>query len=283
MNLSAFIAYNIFILTHLGSKKIYYTQGLMVHLGLRILCPNLEEDLASLYNAAHCIPAITCFQDLVAAHAYDHMNFNPSQADNMSLLIHDYYQYVHWVVFLKYKKELKKTGKLAKESENKRISKDQERFPKQYQGILAPIGPHRNNEYNPKKKIYKIKNLPCYPLTGGKHQINRLLKAPALSNFKVATRAFTFISTILNAMAFLPDAKEFLYWEILVKPYGILDGSPKASSDADDEDDHDKAKNHDSKGKGHDLDSESLPDCSEDKNIEEGLAARILGCCQPIK
>ncbi|KNZ56564.1 hypothetical protein VP01_2374g2 [Puccinia sorghi] len=38
-------------LIHLkGSNNIYYAQGLMVWLGLHVWCPNLEEDLASLYN-----------------------------------------------------------------------------------------------------------------------------------------------------------------------------------------------------------------------------------------
>ncbi|KNZ63681.1 hypothetical protein VP01_11137g1, partial [Puccinia sorghi] len=70
-------------LIHLRSNNICYADGLMVRLGLRVWCPNLEEDSASLYNTAHCIAALTCFQDLVAACAYGHMNIEPSQANNM--------------------------------------------------------------------------------------------------------------------------------------------------------------------------------------------------------
>ncbi|KNZ47466.1 hypothetical protein VP01_637g19 [Puccinia sorghi] len=38
---------------HVGCNNICYAYGLMVHLGLRTWCSNLEEDSASLYNAAH--------------------------------------------------------------------------------------------------------------------------------------------------------------------------------------------------------------------------------------
>ncbi|KNZ53345.1 hypothetical protein VP01_326g8 [Puccinia sorghi] len=114
-------------LIHLCFSNIRYTEGLMVCLGLRVWCPNLDEDSASLYNAAHRIAALTCFQDLVPACAYDHMNIDPSQANNMALLIQAYDHYVHWVVFSKYQKKLKQTGKLAEEAEIKKISQNRER------------------------------------------------------------------------------------------------------------------------------------------------------------
>ncbi|PLW41756.1 hypothetical protein PCASD_05692 [Puccinia coronata f. sp. avenae] len=62
---------------HVGSNNVRYSQGLMGRLGLQVWCPNLEEDSASLYNAAHRIAAITTFQELVSSRAYDHMNVNP--------------------------------------------------------------------------------------------------------------------------------------------------------------------------------------------------------------
>ncbi|KAA1076368.1 hypothetical protein PGT21_004408 [Puccinia graminis f. sp. tritici] len=70
---------------HLGSNNVRYTQGLMVRLGLRTWCPNLEEDSASLYNAAHRIAAITTFQELVAGQAYKYMNVNPKMASDTSV------------------------------------------------------------------------------------------------------------------------------------------------------------------------------------------------------
>jgi hypothetical protein len=72
---------------HLGSNNVCYAQGLMVRLGLRVWSPNLEEDSALLYNAAHCIAAITTCQDLVAARAYDYMNVCPKMATNTALII----------------------------------------------------------------------------------------------------------------------------------------------------------------------------------------------------
>ncbi|PLW56851.1 hypothetical protein PCANC_01292 [Puccinia coronata f. sp. avenae] len=62
---------------HVGSNNVRYSQGLMAFLGLKVWClMNLEEDSASLYNAAHRIAAITTFQELVSSRAYDYMNVN---------------------------------------------------------------------------------------------------------------------------------------------------------------------------------------------------------------
>ncbi|KNZ49735.1 hypothetical protein VP01_4821g1 [Puccinia sorghi] len=146
------------------------------------------------------------------------------------------------------------------------------------------------------------------PSTRGKRQIRRLPKTgPVLSKFTVSPKGLPIdfydcqwycnlsnaqqkIIPNLEAVAFLPDAKQSLapkqqrhpdqkltdssftckYWDLLVEPYGLLDGS--SSSDGDDEDDtHDKPNNDDSEGEGHDLYATS-PDCSEDEYLEEGDA-----------
>ncbi|KNZ58949.1 hypothetical protein VP01_1828g7 [Puccinia sorghi] len=158
---------------HVGSHNIRYAQGLMVRLGLRVWCPNLEEDSGSLYNAAHRIAAITTFQELVAGNAYTYLNVNPKMANNIALLIQAYNHFVHYVLLLKYQKEQKQNGKIAQEAEHKRISKNRERLrdarkeyavinhlPKRYQDIIAHIGAHSDDEYDEKNKVYKIKTLP---------------------------------------------------------------------------------------------------------------------------
>ncbi|KAA1079345.1 hypothetical protein PGT21_008685 [Puccinia graminis f. sp. tritici] len=208
---------------HLGSNNIRYAQGLMVRLGLRVWCPNLEEDSASLYNAAHRIAAITTFQELVAGRAYNYMNVNPILATNSALIIQAYNHYVHFVMLAKYQKEKKEEGKAAAEALNKRVSKNRERlrdarvefavvskFPKRYQDILAPIAAHSDDELDGKKGFYKIKTL-CYrsknaskffraldiamkkaaeqdPSTHGKRRIRKLPKTPVPSKYTVAPK-----------------------------------------------------------------------------------------------
>ncbi|PLW50635.1 hypothetical protein PCASD_00670 [Puccinia coronata f. sp. avenae] len=157
---------------HLGSNNVRYAQGLMVRLGLRVWSPNLEEDSASLYNAAHCIAAITTFQDLVAARAYDYMNDCPKMAIDTALIIQAYNHFIHYLCLVKYNKEKKQAGKLAKEARSKGVSKSRERlrdarknftilntYPKRYVNIISSIGTHSDDEYDEKHKIYKIKTL----------------------------------------------------------------------------------------------------------------------------
>ncbi|PLW46368.1 hypothetical protein PCASD_05466 [Puccinia coronata f. sp. avenae] len=157
---------------HLGSNNVRYAQGLMIHLGLRVWSPNLEEDSASLYNAAHRIAAITTFQDLVAARAYDYMNVCPKMATDTTLIIQAYNHFVHYLCLVKYNKEKKQAGKLAKEARSKGVSKSRKRlqdarknfailntFPKRYVNIISSIGAHSDDEYKEKHKIYKIETL----------------------------------------------------------------------------------------------------------------------------
>jgi hypothetical protein len=112
---------------HLGSNNVCYAQGLMIRLGLRVWSPNLEEDSASLYNAAHRIAAITTFQDLVAARAYDYMNVCPKMATDTTLIIQAYNHFVHYLCLVKYNKEKKQAGKLAEEARSKGVSKSRKR------------------------------------------------------------------------------------------------------------------------------------------------------------
>jgi hypothetical protein len=80
-----------------------------------------------LYNAAHRIAAITTFQDLVAARAYDYMNVCPKMATDTALIIQAYNHFVHYLCLVKYNKEKKQAGKLAKEARSKGVSKSRER------------------------------------------------------------------------------------------------------------------------------------------------------------
>ncbi|EFP75508.1 uncharacterized protein PGTG_00839 [Puccinia graminis f. sp. tritici CRL 75-36-700-3] len=158
---------------HLGSNNVRYAQGLMVRLGLRTWCPNLDEDSASLYNAAHRIAAITTFQELVAGQAYKYMNVNAKMASQTSYLIQAYNHFVHFIQHTKYHKEKKQEGKNAQDASNKRVSKNRERlrdarkefailnkFPPRYVHILSQIGAHSDDEHDEKANIYKIKTLP---------------------------------------------------------------------------------------------------------------------------
>ncbi|KNZ44742.1 hypothetical protein VP01_887g12 [Puccinia sorghi] len=70
---------------HLGSNFISYAQALLSQLGLRVWCPNLEKDSASLYNAAHRIAALTKFTELASTTAYTYLKVDPEMATDMSL------------------------------------------------------------------------------------------------------------------------------------------------------------------------------------------------------
>ncbi|MBW0497867.1 hypothetical protein O181_037582 [Austropuccinia psidii MF-1] len=157
---------------HLGENFIRYAQGLMNQLGLRVWCPNLEEDASSLYNSAHRIAALTTFQELASTSAYAYLNIDPRMAMNMNLLIQGYNHFVHYLILNKYKKELKQEGNNSKEAAHKKISKNRERlrnerrdfaiinkFPKRYQDVLAPIGAHSDDEEVEGKGFYVIKTL----------------------------------------------------------------------------------------------------------------------------
>lgn len=112
---------------HLGSRFVTYAQGLMSRLGLRVWCPNLNDDSSSLYNSAHRIAALTTFTELASTPAYAYLNIDPEMAQDMSLLIPAYNHFVHYLQLDKYKKELKEKGKVAQEANNKKISKNRER------------------------------------------------------------------------------------------------------------------------------------------------------------
>ncbi|KAH9471667.1 hypothetical protein Pst134EA_005548 [Puccinia striiformis f. sp. tritici] len=166
---------------HLGANNVRYVQGLMVRLGLRAWCPNLEEDAASLYNAAHRIAAITSFQELVAGQAYTYMNVNPRMASQTSLLIQAYNHFVHYVLNLKYQKEKRQVGSNAQDASHKRNSKNRERlrdarkdfaiinkFPKRYVDVLSHIGAHSDDEFDADRNIFKIKTLTYRSKNAGK-------------------------------------------------------------------------------------------------------------------
>ena len=85
------------LVIHLGSNFVRYAQGLMNQLGLQVWCPNLEEDAASLYNAAHRITALTTFTELATSPAYSYLKVDPEMAQDMALLIPAYNHFVHYL------------------------------------------------------------------------------------------------------------------------------------------------------------------------------------------
>ncbi|POW00188.1 hypothetical protein PSTT_13300 [Puccinia striiformis] len=286
---------------HVGANNIRYVTGLMVRLALRALCPNLEEDAALLYNAAHRIAAITTFQELVAGQAYNYMN------------------------------EKRRVGKNAEEATHKRIAKNRERefaivnkFPKRYVDVLSHIGAHSDDEFNHQRNVHKIKTLGyCSknaskfmraldivmknaaqqdPSSSRKRRVPQLPRQPVMSTFTAASKgiAIDFYDpswyhqlvpaqqkTIPNtkAVVFLPDASQSLlpkkqhhpdekltdssftckYWDILVEPYGLL-ADDSSDDDSDNAEGNNGATGNDSEDEGHDLDAKSPDDAKEGYN-----------------
>ncbi|KAI9603007.1 hypothetical protein H4Q26_002317 [Puccinia striiformis f. sp. tritici PST-130] len=226
---------------HVGANNIRYVTGLMVRLALRALCPNLEEDAALLYNAAHRIAAITTFQELT------------------SLLIQAYNHFVHFVLHTKYQKEKRRVGKNAEEATHKRIARILcdarkefaivNKFPKRYVDVLSHIGAHSDDEFNHQRNVHKIKTLGyCSknaskfmraldivmknaaqqdPSSSQKRRVPQLPQQPVMSTFTAASKgiAIDFYDpswyhqlvpaqqkTIPNtkAVVFLPDASQSL-------------------------------------------------------------------------
>ncbi|MBW0590496.1 hypothetical protein O181_130211 [Austropuccinia psidii MF-1] len=60
----------------LGAAYESYIQGALVRLGFTNWSPNLSQKSDELYNVACCILAITTFQQIAAAGAFDNRNVN---------------------------------------------------------------------------------------------------------------------------------------------------------------------------------------------------------------
>ncbi|KAA1127309.1 hypothetical protein PGTUg99_034577 [Puccinia graminis f. sp. tritici] len=206
---------------HIPDNQVRYARGLLTRLGLRVWCPNLEEDATSLYNAACRIAAITTFQEMAVSHAYDYLNINPKMVTATDLLIQAYNHYVHFVVFKNYNKEKKESGKIEKDSLKRKHQKNRERLrdervafaranklPTRYIEMLLPVGAHSDDEESEKGKFWKIKTLPYRSANVGKfmrrldnrmmdaaiqepnhkRRIRRLPKEPIISDFKIAPK-----------------------------------------------------------------------------------------------
>ncbi|KAA1066525.1 hypothetical protein PGT21_032751 [Puccinia graminis f. sp. tritici] len=299
---------------HVGSNNICYAQGLMVRLGLRVWCPNLEEDTASLYNAAHRIAAITTFQELVAGKAYTYMNVNPMMATNSSLLIQAYNHFL---------RDARKEFAILN------------RFPQRYIDVLSQIGAHSDDEFDEKKGFSKIKTLPYRsknaskfmraldivmkkaaeqdPSSSRKHRICKLPKQPVLSSYTTAPKGLPIDfydpswyhqlvpaqqKTIPNtqAVAFLPDASQSLgpkkqrnpdeklkdssfthkYWEIMVEPYGLL-GEDSSDEDSDVEEERQVQGTRNAANDSDDDEGHDLGATSPDESPDEFLRKEMLG------
>ncbi|MBW0549801.1 hypothetical protein O181_089516 [Austropuccinia psidii MF-1] len=83
---------------NLGQSYIDYIQGPLRCLGFTRWSPNLLQNKDNLYNVAFQITAITTFQKLVAAGAYNHLSMNFSYIMKTALLQKAYDHYVHYLI-----------------------------------------------------------------------------------------------------------------------------------------------------------------------------------------
>ncbi|KNZ50235.1 hypothetical protein VP01_4537g1 [Puccinia sorghi] len=283
-------------IVHVGSNNIRYAQGLMVRLGLRVWCPNLEEDSALLYNAAHRIAAITTFQELVAGNAYTYLNANPKYANNTALVIQAYNHFVHFVLLSKYKKEQKQEGKNAQEAEHKKISKNRERV---YKIKTLPYRSNNANKFFRALDLCMLREASLNPATNRKRRIRKLTKKEKIMStyvnppkglpidfydpdwYHTLPDSQQKLIPNIEPVAFLPDASKSLqpkamrhedeklsdksftckYWEILVEPYGLLNEDSSNGSGNKESNNHSNNAGTDSEGEGHNLDDPS-PDAS---------------------
>ncbi|WAQ87357.1 hypothetical protein PtA15_8A261 [Puccinia triticina] len=202
------------LIIHLGSNFVCYAQGILAQLGLSVWCPNLDEDSASLYNAAHRIAALTTFTKLAATPAYAYLKINPVMAQDMTLLVRAYNHFVHYLQAEKYKKEMKEEGKVAQEANNKKFNKNRERlrdarrdfailnkYPKRYRDILEPISAHSNDEktlpyrsnnanrFFQRLDIVMMKAAEQDPLAkSSRRRVRRLRRVPQESSYKAAPK-----------------------------------------------------------------------------------------------
>ncbi|MBW0486619.1 hypothetical protein O181_026334 [Austropuccinia psidii MF-1] len=101
--------------------SIKYIIALLSKLGICQWAPDLNDKSDTPYNEACRISAIQTFRQIAISGAYEHMNVNFQNLENIEFLTKVYNHYVHWYVAQKYKKEIKEPGKYAKEQERKEV------------------------------------------------------------------------------------------------------------------------------------------------------------------
>ncbi|KAA1127018.1 hypothetical protein PGTUg99_003187 [Puccinia graminis f. sp. tritici] len=143
-------------LIHIDDGHIVYIHANLAKLGIRCWGPNLDEGPESLFNSACRIAALTGFQQIAIAGAYNFLNFDHKYKDDMLLFIRAYNHYVHHVLAQKYHAECKKPGsnqesiKVHKASTNRR---------RRYTRIIEDVASHSDDEWDGERECFAIKTL----------------------------------------------------------------------------------------------------------------------------
>ncbi|OAV94202.1 hypothetical protein PTTG_01835 [Puccinia triticina 1-1 BBBD Race 1] len=156
---------------HLSDSYVCYIKSALVCFGLQVWSPNLEENSDSFYNSACRISAIASFRQIAAAGAYNYVNINLAEINNVRCLIEAFNHFVFFHSANRYKKEIQSAGKNKLDASMKVIQQNQSRvssqyefavanqYPERYQKVLKEIEAHSNDERHKKKNIFVIKTL----------------------------------------------------------------------------------------------------------------------------
>ncbi|WAQ89874.1 hypothetical protein PtA15_11A566 [Puccinia triticina] len=224
---------------HLSDSYVCYIKSALVHFGLRVWSPNLEENSDSLYNSACRISAIATFRQIAAAGAYNYMNINLAEIDNVRCLIKAFDHFVFFHSANQYKKEIQSAGKNKLDASMKVIQQNRSRlckaryefavanqYPERYQKVLKEIKAHSDDERHKTKNIFVIKTLPYRSKNAADSSdawIKLLPKEPCPSRYSAPPKGFPIdfycphwfeeltpsqqqLIPNLESVAFLPDA-----------------------------------------------------------------------------
>ncbi|MBW0589701.1 hypothetical protein O181_129416 [Austropuccinia psidii MF-1] len=111
-------------IANLSESYVAFIRGALARLGITIWCPNLSQNRDDLYNVACQIVAVTTFQQISVAGAYDYMSLNHLYLMQSSLLQKAYDHFVHYVMKAKFNREKQVNGSLQMEAQKKVWSKN---------------------------------------------------------------------------------------------------------------------------------------------------------------
>ncbi|MBW0586867.1 hypothetical protein O181_126582, partial [Austropuccinia psidii MF-1] len=89
-------------IANLSKSYVAFIHGALARLGIKIWCPNLSQNRDNLYNVACRIVAVTTFQQISVAGAYDYMSLNHLYLMQSSLLQKSYDHFFHYVMKAKF-------------------------------------------------------------------------------------------------------------------------------------------------------------------------------------
>ncbi|MBW0534012.1 hypothetical protein O181_073727 [Austropuccinia psidii MF-1] len=159
-------------ISRIGASYQSYIQGALARLGFTIWSPNLAQDSEDLYNVACRILAITTFQQIAAAGAFNNQNVNLAFIMKTGLMQKAYNHFVHYFMKARYEKEAKAGGSIKAAGIKNSTNKSRERlrnarrdfailqkFPNRYRQVIEDIRAHSDDECHPTKDVYIIKKL----------------------------------------------------------------------------------------------------------------------------